>query len=236
MKVLILAGGLGTRLSEETELIPKPMVKIGKLPILVHIMNHYARYNFKDFVVAAGYKFEVINEYFQDYRNVPKGYSVNVVNTGLETATAGRISKCLEFLGETFMMTYGDGLSNINIDELIQCHVKQKKLATVSAVRPPARFGTMQINRGLVSKFAEKDPQEVGWINGGFFVLENGVQRFLINPQVSFESQPISDLVGENQLAAYSHHGWWHPMDTLRDKKTLEEIWQSGNVPWGNNQ
>lgn len=236
MKVLILAGGLGTRLSEETELIPKPMVKIGDLPILIHIMNHYAKYNIKNFVIAAGYKSEVIDQYFQDSRNIPSGFTIKVVDTGLETATAGRISKCLAFLGKTFMMTYGDGLSDVDIELLIKHHMEKKRYVTVTAVRPPARFGTIQINDGLVSKFSEKDPQEVGWINGGFFVLENKIEKYLNDPQSSFESRPITDLVNENQLAAFKHEGWWHPMDTLRDKKSLEQIWQSGSAPWAKSE
>ena len=195
-------------------------------------MNYYAKYNLKEFVVAAGYKFEVIDQYFQDSKNTPKGFSVKVVDTGLETATGGRISNCLTFLGETFMMTYGDGLSNVDIELLVNYHMKKKKYATVTAVRPPARFGTIQINDGLVSKFSEKDPQEVGWINGGFFVLENKIEKYLSDAHLSFESRPIANLVIENQLAAFKHEGWWHPMDTLRDKKHLEQIWQSGSAPW----
>jgi glucose-1-phosphate cytidylyltransferase len=210
------------------------MVKVGTLPILVHIMNYYAKFDFKDFVVAGGYKSHVISEYFEESANVPISWSVKVVDTGLETATSGRIKLCMDYLENSFMMTYGDGLSNIDLNALLKHHHKNNKLATVTAVRPPARFGTIKIENGLVTKFSEKDPLGVGWINGGFFVIQKDIVHFLNDPDVSFESQPIQDLVSSNELAAYSHDGWWHPMDTLRDKRDLEKIWARGDAPWRN--
>ena len=170
MQVVILAGGFGTRLSEETDLIPKPMVRIGNIPILQHIMNFYSGFGHKDFVVALGYKAEVIVDYFETTQNL--GLNIKLVDTGLDTSTGGRIKKLEDQLDEEFMLTYGDGLSNVNINDLIDHHQRFGKIATVTAVRPPARFGTIEISNGVVTKFAEKDPQDAGWINGGFFVLE----------------------------------------------------------------
>lgn len=230
MQVVILAGGLGTRLSEETDLIPKPMVRIGTLPILHHIMNYYAGFGHTDFIIALGYKSEIVKEYFNKVKNTD--WNVGLVDTGLETATGGRIKSLEELLDDEFMLTYGDGLSNINLDDLIEHHKKQNKLATVTAVRPPARFGTIQIDSGIVTKFAEKDPQEEGWINGGFFMLSKKVLAFIHDFQTSFESGPLNRLVDIRELSAFEHRGWWHPMDTLRDKRTLESIWQTGEAPW----
>ena len=230
MQVVILAGGFGTRLSEETDQIPKPMVKIGDLPILHHIMNFYSGYGHKDFVVALGYKAEVIKEYFSAYAN--KDWSINLVETGLETSTGGRIKILEDLLNEEFMLTYGDGLSDVNIDLLLDHHKKFGKIATVTAVRPPARFGTIEVSNGLVTKFAEKDPQDAGWINGGFFCLNKEVCSYISDLTTSFESEPLKNLVKIEELTAYQHYGWWQPMDTLRDKRTLEELWQKGDAPW----
>ncbi len=230
MQVVILAGGFGTRLSEETDLIPKPMVTIGNIPILQHIMNLYAAYGHKDFVVALGYKAHVIVEYFKNNKN--SNWNIDLVDTGLETSTGGRIKKLKNFLDEEFLLTYGDGLSNVNIAELIEHHRRFGKIATVTAVRPPARFGTIEISNGVVSRFAEKDPQDAGWINGGFFCLNKKVCDYILDFTTSFESEPLNHLVEIQELSAFEHSGWWQPMDTLRDKRTLESIWSKGEAPW----
>jgi glucose-1-phosphate cytidylyltransferase len=230
MQVVILAGGFGTRLSEETDLIPKPMVRIGNIPILKHIMNIYSNFGHKDFVIAIGYKSEVIQEYFQEESN--PDWNITLVETGLEASTAGRIKKLENQLHEEFMLTYGDGLCNININHLLEHHKKFGKLATVTAVRPPARFGTIEVSNGIVTKFSEKDPQDAGWINGGFFCLNKRICSFITDSTTSFESEPLNQLVAIEQLTAYEHHGWWQPMDTLRDKRSLEALWNSGEAPW----
>ena len=230
MQVVILAGGFGTRLSEETDLIPKPMVRVGKIPILQHIMNYYSEFGHKDFVIALGYKAEVIIDYFETTKN--SDLNINLVDTGLETSTGGRIKKLEDALDGEFMLTYGDGLSNVNINDLIDHHQRFGKIATVTAVRPPARFGTIEISNGVVTKFAEKDPQDAGWINGGFFCLNKEVCSFISDSTTSFESEPLSHLVEIQELSAYEHHGWWQPMDTLRDKRTLESLWEKGDAPW----
>ena len=230
MQVVILAGGFGTRLSEETDQIPKPMVKIGNIPILQHIMNFYSRFGHKDFVIALGYKAEVITDYFASMGTL--GWNVNLVDTGLETSTGGRIKELESLLDDQFMLTYGDGLSNVNINQLLEHHKRFSKIATVTAVRPPARFGTIEISNGVVTKFAEKDPQDAGWINGGFFCLNKKVCSFISDTTTSFESKPMNDLVAIEELTAYEHHGWWQPMDTLRDKRSLESLWEKGDAPW----
>jgi glucose-1-phosphate cytidylyltransferase len=230
MQVVILAGGFGTRISEETDLIPKPMVRIGNIPILQHIMNFYSRFGHKDFVVALGYKAEVIVEYFETNKN--SEVNINLIDTGLDTSTGGRIKLLENQLDEEFMLTYGDGLSNVNIDDLLNHHKRFGKIATVTAVRPPARFGTIETSNGVVTKFAEKDPQDAGWINGGFFCLNRKVCEYISDPTTSFESEPLNHLVQIQELAAYEHHGWWQPMDTLRDKRTLEAVWENGDAPW----
>jgi glucose-1-phosphate cytidylyltransferase len=230
MQVVILAGGLGTRLSEETDLIPKPMVRIGNIPILLHIMNFYSSFGHKDFMVALGYKSEVIIEYFENNKN--SELNITLVDTGLDTSTGGRIKLLEDQLDDEFMLTYGDGLSNVNIDDLIEHHKRFGKIATVTAVRPPARFGTIETSNGVVTKFAEKDPQDAGWINGGFFCLNKKVCNFILDSSTSFESEPLNHLVKIQELSAYEHHGWWQPMDTLRDKRALESIWDKGDAPW----
>lgn len=230
MQVVILAGGLGTRLSEETDVIPKPMIRIGNLPILHHIMNYYARFGHTDFVIALGYKAEIIKDYFADLNEI--NWNISLVDTGLDTATGGRIKILESLLDEEFMLTYGDGLSNIDLDNLLEHHKKFNKTATVTAVRPPARFGAIHMNDGIVTKFAEKDPQDQGWINGGFFCFNRKICSFIQDFQISLESKPMNSLVALRELAAFEHRGWWHPMDTLRDKRALESLWQSGEAPW----
>ena len=234
MQVVILAGGLGTRLAEETDLIPKPMVKIGDEPILVHIMRIFAKFGHKQFIVAMGYKQEVIQEYFRDnferFRN--EGWEISLVDTGLSSSTGGRLSRIMPLINSTFFMTYGDGLSDINLELLLKHHQEMNRIATVTAVRPPARFGTIEISNGVVKGFSEKDPQASGWINGGFFCLDKEIENYLMGDDVSFESDPINKIVSENQLSAYEHSGWWQPMDTLREKIILQELWLSGKAPW----
>jgi len=230
VQVVILAGGFGTRLSEETDLIPKPMVRIGNIPILQHIINYYSGFGHTDFVIALGYKADVIVEYFEATKSLD--LNIKLVDTGLETSTGGRIKKLVDILDDEFMLTYGDGLSNVNIDDLLNHHRRFGKIATVTAVRPPARFGTIEISNGVVTKFAEKDPQDAGWINGGFFCLNKKVCEFIADSSISFESEPLNHLVKVHELSAFEHHGWWQPMDTLRDKRTLEALWESENAPW----
>jgi glucose-1-phosphate cytidylyltransferase len=230
VQVVILAGGFGTRLSEETDLIPKPMVRIGDIPILHHIINFYSGFGHKDFVIALGYKADVIIDYFEVNKN--SELTITLVDTGLETSTGGRIKKLKDILDDEFMLTYGDGLSNVNINELLDHHRRFGKIATVTAVRPPARFVTIEISNGVVTKFAEKDPQDAGWINGGFFCLNKRVCDYISDFTTSFESEPLNDLVEIQELTAYEHQGWWQPMDTLRDKRTLQSIWDKGDAPW----
>lgn len=253
MKVVLLAGGLGTRLAEETSTRPKPMVEIGGQPMLWHLMQLYAAHGHKDFLVACGYKGELIKEYF---RNLPLRMSDYVVNladgsldiikssdldwrigaidTGIDTPTAGRIARLQPLLeNSTFMVTYGDGLGDVDITALVAFHRAHGRLATVTAVRPPARFGVMRMDGAEVLEFAEKPQTEAGWINGGFFVFEPGVFSYL-DPAVPLERQPLARLAADRQLMAYKHEGFWQPMDTLREKQLLESLWQSGEAPWLN--
>jgi glucose-1-phosphate cytidylyltransferase len=252
MKIVILAGGLGTRLAEETEIRPKPMVEIGGYPILWHIMKHYAHYGFKEFFIALGYKGEVIKRYFIDYcsmstnmrvdlrngaihryDNVPEDWIVHLVDTGLNTHTGGRVKRLQPWLQDgTFMVTYGDGVSNINLTDLLAFHRAQGRLATITAVRPPARFGGLIFDGDRVAAFTEKPQAGEGWINGGFLVLEPGIFDYLEGDEASLEIQGLERLAAANQLAAYRHYDFWQCMDTLRDKRQLEQFWQSGNPPW----
>ena len=252
MKVVILAGGMGTRLAEETEVKPKPMVVIGGRPILWHIMAIYAAYGFKEFVIALGYKGEIIKDYFLHYHyrsstlaiHLNSGevvvrdgncedWIVHLVDTGLETQTGGRVKRGARFVGnETFMLTYGDGVANVNITRLLDFHRSHGRLATVTAVRPPARFGSLSFDGDLVVRFAEKPQTGEGWINGGFFVLEPDVADYIEGDSTTFEREPLERLAQEGQLVAYRHDGFWRCMDTLRDVRLLESLWQSGNPPW----
>ena len=229
MKVILLAGGFGTRLSEYTDSIPKPMVQIGGKPMLWHIMSIYAKYNYKDFVIAAGYKSEVIKEYFS--KNT-KDWNVELVETGKNTMTGGRVKRLQKIIGnETCMLTYGDGLSNINLDSLIEFHKSHKKLVTVSAVRPPARFGAIELNENKVTSFKEKSHLGEGWINGGFFVVEPEFFNFIHGDSTYLEREPLEKAVSKGELFAYKHNGFWQCMDTKRDKDNLEEIY-SKDAPW----
>ena len=229
MKVIILAGGLGTRLSEYTETIPKPMVQIGGKPILWHIINFYSKYNHNDFFIAGGYKIEVIEKYFSKNS---KNWNVNIIDTGQKTMTGGRLKRLQKIVGnETCMLTYGDGLSNINLNSLLDFHKNHKKLVTVSAVRPPARFGAIQLDGDRVTSFKEKTHLEQGWINGGFFVLEPKFFDFIDDDNTYLEREPLERASKEGELHAYKHNGFWKCMDTKRDKDNLEEIYSKG-APW----
>ena len=222
MKVVILAGGLGTRLSELTKTIPKPMVKINGKPMLVRIMEHYSKFGFKEFYIAAGYKKNVIKKFF---KNKFQKWKINIIDTGKKTMTGGRLKRLEKYLkDETFMMTYGDGLSNINISQLVRFHKKHKKLVTLSAVRPPARFGAIKIKGNLVKYFKEKSKLDEGWINGGYFVIEPKFLDYIKNDQTYLEREPLEIITKKNQLSAYKHNNFWQCMDTLRDKENLEII------------
>ena len=225
MKVVILAGGFGTRLSEYTNDIPKPMVKIAGVPILVHIMKHYFKYGFKDFYVAIGYKGNHIKKYF---RNKKFGWKVNLIETGKNTMTGGRLLRLKNLLGmEDFMMTYGDGVSNINLKKLVKFHFKNKKIVTLSAVRPPARFGAIKLNNNLVNSFKEKSKLDEGWINGGFFVINPKFFEYIKNDSTYLEREPLERAVKKKQLVAFRHTGFWQCMDTKRDKINLEYIFKT---------
>lgn len=230
MKTIILAGGLGTRISEETFDKPKPMVLIDGQPILWHLMNIFAAQGFKDFVIAAGYKSEVIIEWAE---SLPSSWSVQVLDTGLNTQTGGRIKLCMEnFPAEKYFATYGDGLANINLNKLVSFHDRHTGLATLTAVHPPARFGVVETDNGLVTHFGEKSQAKSGWINGGFFVLDAEVGKYVYKIDEPFETGAIPRLVDESKLMAYHHEGFWHPMDTLREKQDLEKMAKFEEVPW----
>ena len=254
MKVAILAGGFGTRLGEETELRPKPMVEIGGRPILLHIMDHYRRYGHRDFHIALGYRGEYIKRYMMQFSNLegdlsidfssgdivrrdhqPIDWRVHLHETGGKTKTGGRILRLAPHLsGETFMLTWGDGLSNINLDDLLDFHRSHGRLATVTAVRPPARFGHLEIaGNGQITEFSEKPQAAEGWINGAFFVLEPGIFEYLQkHHDEMWEHAPMRKLAKDGELMAYRHEGFWQCMDTRRDRQVLEDLWATGNAPW----
>ena len=222
MKVVILAGGKGTRLSEYTKKIPKPMVKINHLPILVHIMKHYYQYGFNDFVVALGYKGKIIKEFFKR-KKFP--WKTTLIDTGLKTMTGGRLKRLSKYLNkETFMLTYGDGLSNVNLKKLLTFHKKNNKMVTLTAVRPPARFGGLKIKGNYVNYFKEKSKLDEGWINGGFFVIEPKFLKFIKNDKTFLEREPLEKATKMKNLMAFKHSGFWQCMDTVRDKEKLESI------------
>ena len=253
MKVVILAGGFGTRLSEETDLRPKPMVEIGGRPILWHIMKIYSSFGFNDFIICLGYKGYVIKEYFANYfihnsdltislkdntievhNSNCEPWKVTLLDTGLNTQTGGRIKRVQRYIGnETFMATYGDGVGDINIKELLEFHKKHGKYATVTAVQPSGRFGVLNIDdKNLVLNFEEKPKGDKAWINGGFFVLEPQIFEYIKGDDTMWEREPLENLAKDGQFVAYKHYGFWKPMDTLRDKRELEELWNSGKPPW----
>jgi glucose-1-phosphate cytidylyltransferase len=251
MKVVILAGGLGTRLSEETTIKPKPMVEIGGMPILWHIMKIYSFYGFNEFIICLGYKGYIIKEWFANYflynsdvtidiktnkiithDNKNEEWKVTLVDTGLNTQTGGRIKRIERYIDDTFMLTYGDGLADIDINKLISFHKNHGKTATVTAVQPPGRYGLLKINENRVENFAEKIKGDGGWINGGFFVLETEIFDYIEGDETIWEHEPLERLANDGKLMAYKHYGFWHPMDKLKDKNDLEMLWNSGNPPW----
>ena len=229
MKTVILAGGLGSRLSEETHKIPKPMIKIGDKPIISHIINHFMKHNFSEVIICSGYKKEIIDNYFKNEK------TIQVVDTGLEAQTGARIKNIKKLIGkdENFFMTYGDGLSDINLQKLLRFHKKNNKIATLSAVRPIPRFGHLTIEDEKVIQFKEKDALSEGWINGGFFVLNSKVFDYISDDQdCIFEKEPLENLSKDGELMAYKHEEFWHPIDTLRDKNYLNEMFNKGKAPW----
>ena len=252
MKTIILAGGFGTRLSEETQSRPKPMLEIGGRPILWHIMKIYSYYGFNEFIIGLGYKADFIKRYFLDYiqhagnltivikngdseiiQRKQDEWTIHLEETGLDTMTGGRVKSLKNWVkNETFMLTYGDGVSNIDLKELIKFHKEKGKLATITAVRPPARYGGIVMDDGVIKKFTEKPQAGEGWINGGFMVLESEVLYRIQDSRTSLESEVLESLAAENQLAAYCHDDFWQCMDTLRDLKYLENLWVEGKAPW----
>jgi len=230
MKVIILAGGYGTRISEETENKPKPMVQIGSKPILWHVMNIFASQGFDDFVIATGYKSRVIHDWISELK---EPWKVFPLDTGLDTQTGGRIKKCIgKFPQDEYLVTYGDGVGNVDLGELIHLHKINSRLATVTAVRPPARFGVLEISNGMVTHFGEKSQTDAGWINGGFFVINEGVSEWIDGDNDLFETGALPRLASANQLSAYQHSGFWKPMDTLREKNELTELAGLPVPPW----
>jgi glucose-1-phosphate cytidylyltransferase len=231
IKTIILAGGLGTRISEETADKPKPMVLIGNKPILWHVMSIYAQQGFTDFLIAGGYKYEVIEQWT---RSINSDWTIEVINTGESDQTGSRIKKSIEYIGteEPIFLTYGDGLGNVDLKKLLDFHVKMGRVATVTAVRPPARFGVLESSNGLVTHFGEKNQADSGWINGGFFVLEPKAFKSPISEDTAFESDILPKLVNQRQLSAYYHEGFWQPMDTLREKLILTELATRNPIPW----
>ncbi len=252
MKVVILAGGLGTRLEEETQSTPKPMVEIGRRPILWHIMKLYAHFGYKEFIIALGYKQEVVKDYFRFFVqresdliiDLSDGsisshgarqddWTVSLVDTGIETQTGGRLKRLRDWIGkETFMMTYGDGVSDIDLKDLLAFHRSHGKLVTATAVRPPARFGALTLDGDTVVRFGSTSQVARGWINGGFFVIEPAALDRIEGDRIHWEGEPLKQLAAEGQLAAFKHTSFWQCMDTLREKRLLEALWESGDSPW----
>ncbi len=255
MKAVILAGGLGTRISEETHLKPKPMIEIAGRPLLWHLMKMYSSHGINDFVICCGYKGYLVKEYFANYflhmsditfdmksnkmhvhQKKAEPWQVTLIDTGEETLTGGRLKRVKDYIheDEEFCFTYGDGLSNVNIKKLIDFHQSKGKLATITAVQPPGRYGSLDIKDDLVGQFIEKPKGDGGWINGGFFVLSSKCLDYIDGDQTSWEAEPLEGLARDSELAAFIHKGFWQPMDTLREKNLLEDLWESGKAPWKN--
>lgn len=252
MKVVLLAGGFGTRLSEYTELIPKPLVRIGNIPIICHIMQYYSSFGYEDFLLALGYKSDLFKEYFLNFYNLSSDFTVNLstgnvsihnqpavnwnvslIDTGLNTLTGGRLLRLREYIGkETFLLTYGDGLSNIDIDKVLEFHRSHGKMVTMSAVRPSARFGELIIEEDKVSLFQEKPQLQDGWINGGYFVMEPTFLDLISGDNVMLEREPLEVAASRGELMAYKHDGFWQCMDTKRDHALLESLWETNSAPW----
>ncbi len=251
MQAVILAGGRGTRISEESLVRPKPLIEIGGKPIIWHIMKNYSNYGINDFIICCGYKAELVKEYFANFglyssdisvdiktrkitfhKKKLENWKITLIDTGLDTQTGGRIKRVKKYLKDTFCLTYGDGLSNVNIQKTIKFHKKNKKLATMTTVQPAGRFGAVNIKNNLVTEFIEKPLGDGGWVNGGFFVLNKKVIDFIKDDKTIWEKDPLVSLSQKKQLATYKHSSFWHPMDTLRDKEHLEKLWNSSNCPW----
>ena len=252
MKAVILAGGYGTRISEETQGKPKPMIEIGNMPILWHIMKNYSFYGINDFLICCGYKGYVIKEYFANYflhtsdvtidvknnkmdvhKKFGEPWKVTLIDTGIETMTGGRLKRIKSYVDDSsFCFTYGDGVSNVNISELLQFHEEKQTIATITAIQPPGKFGRLNLDQNRVKSFEEKPDGDGGWVNGGFFVLEPQVFDYLGDDSTIWEREPLEKLAKNNQLSAYKHKGFWHPVDTLWDKNYLEKLWKDGNPPW----
>ncbi len=251
MKAVILAGGLGTRITEESYLKPKPMIEIGGMPILWHIMKNYSTFGVNEFVICLGYKGYMIKEFFANYylhksdvtidlkknevsitKSETEPWKVTLVETGENTMTGGRIKKAEKYIDATFCLTYGDGVSNVNITSLIEFHKNKKEIATLTAVQPPGKFGALSLDGDNVSKFIEKPKGDNSWINGGFFVFETEIFDHIKDDSTILEKHTLSSLAKQNQINAFRHDGFWQPMDTLRDKKYLEDLWSTGNAPW----
>ena len=230
MKAVILAGGYGTRISEESHLRPKPMIEIGEKPILWHILKTYSSYGINEFVICCGYKGEQIKEYFTNFKS--ETWKIELVDTGLDTMTGGRLKRIQSHIDDTFCVTYGDGLGNIDINNLISFHREKKSTATLTAVHPPERFGVLSLNDDYVTEFHEKHSGESSWINGGFFVFEPEIFDYLDDDKTVLEKFPLETLAKENKLTAFKHNGFWYPMDTLREKKYLENLWATEKAPW----
>ena len=230
MKAVILAGGYGTRISEESYLKPKPMIEIGGKPILWHILKTYSKYDINEFVICCGYKGEQIKEYFSKLDST--SWDIQLVDTGLDTLTGGRLKRIQDHIDDTFCVTYGDGLSDIDISRLISFHKEKNILATLTAIHPPERFGVLNLSGDYVMEFHEKHSGVDSWINGGFFVFEPGIFDYLQDDLTVLEKTPLETLAKEKKLAAFKHNGFWYPMDTQRDKKHLENLWSSNNAPW----
>ena len=251
MKAVILAGGFGTRISEESHLKPKPMIEIGGMPILWHIMKHYSTHGINEFVICLGYRGYMIKEFFANYHlhssdvtidlqknevsvinSKTEPWKVTLVETGETTMTGGRIKRIEKYIDDTFCLTYGDGLSDVNISSLIEFHNKKKKMVTLTAVQPPGRFGSLLLDDVAVRSFVEKPKGDNAWVNGGFFVSETNLFDFIEDDSTILEKQTLSTLAKQNQVNAFKHNGFWQPMDTLRDKHYLEDLWSTGNIPW----
>jgi len=253
MKAVILAGGYGTRISEESQFKPKPMIEIGGMPILWHIMKNYSVHGINEFVICLGYKGYLIKEFFTNYylhssdvtidlqknelsiiNSKTEPWKVTLVDTGIDTMTGGRIKKIEKFLETTFCLTYGDGVSDVDISSLIKFHKEKKKIITLTAVQTPGRYGILSLDKDNIAKFIEKPTGDSSWINGGFFVMEPQIIDYIKNDETILEREPLEELSKNGQLGAYKHTGFWQPMDTLRDKNKLEELWSSGKAPWKN--
>ncbi|MSU09151.1 glucose-1-phosphate cytidylyltransferase [Veillonellaceae bacterium WCA-693-APC-5D-A] len=253
MKVVLLAGGFGTRISEESQFKPKPMISIGGMPILWHIMKEYAAFGYDDFIVCAGYKQEYIKEYFSNYylhnsnitfdfkhenkvtvhENASEPWNVTIVDTGLNTMTGGRVKRIAPYVGnETFMLTYGDGVCDVPIDKLVEFHRSHGRICTMTAVKPEGRFGILDIDGSEIKSFREKSKNDVGYINGGYMVLEPEIFDYISDDSTTFEREPLERIAKEGQLMAFKHNGFWQCMDTLRDREKLEKLWATGNAPW----